>query len=691
MRFALPGFLILLLCLPLMVYYFQLILKLNLKRREKIFSNRNYAALANFNSRSNTAVKITLYLAAAALVVFAAARPQGLEKPEEIEANSIDICFALDVSESMKAMDLGRDNRLDITKAVVSHLIDNLKSDRVALVAFAGDASCICPLTLDHAAAKSLLMQADFDLMDKGGTRLDLAVKTASERFNKDDEAAKVIVLFTDGEDHDGRPLEAAREAYKNGIIIHGVGIGSKSGVKIPVSYDVWGAPVYKKFNGKDVVTKLNEQVLKDISAAAGGDYFHVSDQNSLVKMISGLKSIKKRALRVTSHNVAEELFAHFAFIALLLFLTDSIIPARSLRGGLGVVILTAIVLLCAAGGFERAAAEIALPSVKSDYDSLSPKISQYSSKGADLYKKKNFGAAESEFQSSKILKPFDIVNNYNIGCARYKNRDYKGAIEAFSAAAKADAQNERFEPYYNMGNAHFKLSDYKNAIASYEQALKINPNDEDTQHNLEAARKKLEEELKKNQLEEKDDKNSESADKKDGGEGDSKEKQDQDSGQADKNGQQGNDEHKSKQKDQNAQNQNGADSEEKQSETGQKQGAESGKPQDKKDGSGQGEKAVENLADTQNIEKYKNIQIDPDRLKMFLKDLENDEARVQQLYQNNKKRMNRAADGDDDEMDMFEMDPQKLHERMRRQMLGEEDPQAGKKKNKAPANKKDW
>lgn len=689
MRFALPGFLILLICLPLMVYYFQLILKLNLKRREKIFSNRNYAALANFSSRNNTAIKITLYLAAAALVIFAAARPQGLEKPEEIEANSIDICFAVDVSESMKATDLGRDNRLDITKAVVSHLIDNLKSDRVALVAFAGDASCICPLTLDHAAAKSLLMQADFDLMDKGGTRLDLAVKTAAERFNKDDEAAKVIVLFTDGEDHDGRPMEAASEAYKNGIIIHSVGIGSKSGVKIPVSYDVWGAPVYKKFNGKDVVTKLNEEVLKDISAAAGGDYFHVSDQNSLTKMISGLKSIKKRALRITSLNVAEELFAYFAFAALLLFLIDSLIPARNLRGMRGAFLLTAFVLLFAAGGIGRAAAEIAAPSVKSDYDSLSPKISQYSSKGADLYEKNKFGAAESEFQSSKILKPFDIVSNYNIGCARYKNRDYKGAIEAFSAAAKADAQNERFEPFYNMGNAHFKLFDYKNAIASYEQALKINPDDEDTKHNLEAARKKLEEELKKNQREEKDDKNSESSDKNDGGDKDSKEKQDQDSQQADKNGQkndQGAD--KSKQTDPNAQNQSGADRDEKSSEAQQKPGAENGKPEDGKDGSGQGEKAVENLADRQNIEKYKNIQIDPDRLKMFLKDLENDEARVQQLYQRNKKRTKAAAD---DEMDIFEMDPQRLHERMRRQMLGEEDPRPDPKKNKAPANKKDW
>ncbi|HOD39823.1 MAG TPA: VWA domain-containing protein, partial [Candidatus Wallbacteria bacterium] len=166
-------------------------------------------------------IKITLYLAAMALVSFAAARPQGLEKPEEIEASSIDICFAIDVSESMKARDLGRDNRLDITRAVVTHLIDNLKSDRVALVTFAGEASCICPLTLDHASAKSLLMQADFDLIEKGGTRLELAIKTAVERFNKDDEAAKVVVIFTDGEDHDGRPVEAAREAYKNGAIIH--------------------------------------------------------------------------------------------------------------------------------------------------------------------------------------------------------------------------------------------------------------------------------------------------------------------------------------------------------------------------------------------------------------------------------------------------------------------------------------
>ncbi|OPZ38395.1 MAG: photosystem I assembly protein Ycf3 [Spirochaetes bacterium ADurb.BinA120] len=621
-------------------------------------------------------IKITLYLSAMALVSFAAARPQGLEKPEEIEASSIDICFAIDVSESMKARDLGRDNRLDITRAVVTHLIDNLKSDRVALVTFAGEASCICPLTLDHASAKSLLMQADFDLIEKGGTRLELAIKTAVERFNKDDEAAKVVVIFTDGEDHDGRPVEAAREAYKNGAIIHCVGIGSKSGVKIPVSQDIWGAPVYKKFNGKDVVTRLNEQVLVDIAAAAGGEYFHVSDQNSLVKMISGLKNIKKRALRVSSFNVREELFAYFAALALIFIIIDSMIPQRSRKNAGIILFLLAAVSVASSAGAARAEIQQAPPPLAAEYDSLTPKISAHSQKGKELYDAGKFGAAESEFQSAKILKPFDIAANYNIGCARYKNRDYKGAIEAYGEALKAGGAKSRFEPFYNMGNSHFKLQDYGKAIESYEQALKIKPDDADTLHNLELAKKKLEQQAQKDQQNKQDQNQGKDGDK--NGQGDKKEG-DENNSQKGENQKDGNAGEEKKQD--GKQENNGGQKEQKAGESGSENA-------EKKDASSGGEgkdgkEAVKDLVDKQNVEKYKNIQVDPNRLKLFLKDLENDEARVQYLYQQNKKRMNKA-----DEMDPFNMTPEQL----RRQMLFGEEPDPGEnKKQKSGGDKKDW
>ncbi len=694
LKFAFQEFLLLLLCIPLMVYYFKIILRSALKKREQIFSTRNYASLANFTSRYNTTVKITIFLAAAALTIFAAARPQGLEKPEEIEASSIDICFAIDVSESMKALDLGRDNRLDITKAVVSHLIDNLKSDRVSIVAFSGEAGCVCPLTLDHAAAKSLLMQVDFDLLDKGGTRLDLAIKTAEERFDKNDEAARVIVLFTDGEDHDGRPVEAARQAYKNGIVIHGVGIGSKSGVKIPVSHDIWGNAVYKKFNGRDVVTKLNERVLIDITSEAGGDYFHVSDQNSLVKMIDGLKKIKKRALRVSSFNVAEELFAYFALAALILFIADSLIPARSIVKNTFLFLTAAFYLsfllntFSASGG--KLFAQTPVPPVKKEYSTFSDKISQYMSQGAGLYSKNKYDEAEARFQSALLLSPKDIVNNYNTGCARYKNRDYRGAIEAFNAAAEADNQNTRFEPHYNTGNAYFKLSDYKKAIESYERALKIKPDDEDTLHNLELARKKLEEEMKKHQQNQKDqnsdntknknDKNDKNDTNKNENKAENGENQQNSDNQnhneenQDKNGTQKQENNENK-KDDNQKEQNARQNE---------------KNNDKSENNGAAsETGNQNLADKQNIEKYKNMKIDPDRLKMFLKDLENDETRVQHLYQRNKKRI-KKAESDDDAMDIFDMDPESLHEKMMRRMMGGERTPESKKK-KTNDSTKDW
>ena len=490
----------------------------------------------------------------------------------------------------------------------------------------------------------------------------------------------------------DGRPAEAAREAYKNGIVIHCVGIGSGSGVKIPVSNDIWGAPVYKKYKGKDVITKLNERVLTDVASAAGGGYFHVSDQKSLADMIAGLKNIKKRALRVSSLSVREELFGYFAFLALILLAADSLLQARSLKKSFKAPLLALLSAGAALSFVLPVSAATAPPPVKSDYDSLSPKISEYSRKGAGLYGQNNFGGAEFEFQNAKILKPSDIASNYNIGCARYKNRDYKGAVESFAAAAKADKQSARFEPYYNMGNAHFKLSDYKSAIASYEKALKIKPDDPDAAHNLELARKKLEEEMKKEQGGENKQDGDKSGDKNEKG-GD-KSGKDSQSGQKQDGAEQKNGENQSgsdKKQDQGKQggekqqkdDEREGDGDEKKAGASEKDGA------SKKDGASGGEEAVKDLADKQNIEKYRNIQVDPNRLKMFLKDLENDETRVQYLYQRNKKRMNAR---DRDETDIFNLPPEEIHERMLRQMLPEGDPRREKAKERAPAtDKKDW
>ncbi len=664
MNFAKAELLILFLCIPLLVYYFRLILKISSRSREKFFTNRNYQALSNFTDHPYRVIKIILFLLSMSFVIFAAARPQGLEKLEEFQAQAIDICFVIDASDSMRAQDLGSDSRLEITKAITAHLIDSFKTDRIGIIAFAGDASCVCPLTMDHNAAKNLLGTLDFSTVEKGGTRIDYAIEMARARFTREEDIAKVIIIFTDGESLEGKPVEAAKKAYKEGIIINTVGIGSASGVQIPIARGPFGDIQYKKYKGREIVTKLNEDMLKSISTAAEGTYYHVSDQASLDKMIGEMKKMSKRAVRAASAGKREELFFYFALAAFILLSLESFLPSRVLKK-------TAFILLAAllTQSFPQAAAGAISKSpekIKIEESENTAKIETHLKDGMQKYRSGDFHKAEADFEGAKILDPQNFVTNYNVGCSRYKNNDYKNAIASFNDAIASDPQKTQFEPYYNRGNSFFRLEDYNESIKSYEDALKIKPNDENTLHNLELARKKLEEQKKKQEKEKKENEKDKEkqGEKKDGQDKqENKQENKQEKGENKKQDGKGEDQKKS------AANQ--GDKDKKDEGQAQKEG-------DKKKGE---EQEVKNLADKQNIETYKNLQMDPDRVKLFLNDLENDEARVNQLYNQNKKRMRKPSD-----IDLFNMSPEEMQRHIQKQLNGEEEDDTS-----GDTDKKDW
>ncbi|MEZ7893551.1 MAG: VWA domain-containing protein [Candidatus Wallbacteria bacterium] len=679
MDFAKIEFLFLFLCLPILLYYSRLILKLQRIRRQKIFSDRNYTSLSNFTDYPFFTIKLAIFFAVISFLIFSAARPQGVEKLEEYKSQSIDVCFMVDVSDSMRAMDLGNASRLEVTKYVISDLMTQLKSDRVGIIAFSGDASCICPLTLDHNAAKTLLARIDFNIIEKSGTRIDYAIEMAKGRFNKEDESAKVIILFTDGEDQEGEPLAAAQRAYKDGIRIYTIGIGSSEGVPIPISQNVWGDIEYKRYKGKTVTTKLNDDILKKIAAKTEGKYFNVKDKQSLMTMLAELKKIDKRALRSTSFAKHEELYPIFAWIAFFLIILDIILPARMRIDSVTKKIIMPVLIfftVCAViqGNLSLASAgtdhnNFITPSkIKSEFNSNVKKAESHIKEGQTAYIDKNYKKAAADFESAKILNPGDITANYNSGCAVYKNKDYDTAISAFTRAIESDSGASQFEPRYNRGNAYFKKEEYEQAIKDYEDALKIKPDDEDTLFNLELAKKMLEKKMQKQQQaqngQDRKDKNSEQnkdgKDQKNGGNGGENQKQ-------------------------NAQQNNGQDNKDGKDK---QQAAESG--QDKNGGKegqqGASENSGTNLVDKNKIEKYKNYKINKDEINAYLKRLEEDEERISRAYtQNQKNNMRR----DDDDMDMFDMTPEQMMRQMekrQRRLNGEETDEDRKK-----AEKKDW
>ena len=663
MNFAKAELLILFLCIPLLVYYFRIILKISARRRETFFTSRNYQALSNFTDRPYLVIKIILFLVSMSFVIFAAARPQGLEKLEEFQAQAIDVCFVIDASDSMRAQDLGPDSRLEITKAVTAHLIDSLKTDRIGIIAFAGDASCLCPLTMDHNTAKNLLGALDFSTIEKGGTRIDYAIEMARARFTREEDIAKVIIVFTDGESLEGKPVEAAKKAYKEGIIINTVGIGSTSGVQIPISRGPFGDVQYKKYKGREIVTKLNEDMLKSISAAAEGNYYHVSDQASLNSMIGSMKKMSKRAVRAASAGKREELFFYFALAAFIFLSVEAFLPTRVFKK-------TAVVL--AAALLTYCYPQIAACAVSKSPEKLTVEESETSSKiethlddGMKRYRTGDFHKAEADFEGAKILDPKNFVTNYNVGCSRYKNKDYKNAINSFNDAIASDPAKTQFEPYYNRGNSFFRLEDYNEAVKSYEDALKVKPDDANTLHNLELARKKLEEQKKKQEQDKKED--GKDKDKKD----DKKDGQDKKENKQDK-GDKGDNK---KQDGKNEEQKKSAENKDEKDKKDEGQAQKEGSP---KEGEQQ---EVQNLADKNNVDKYKNLQVDPNRVKMFLKDLENDEARVNQLYNQNKKRMRKPSD-----IDLFNMSPDEMQKHLQKQLNGEDDDDSS-----GNTEKKDW
>lgn len=692
MNFAKPELALLLLAIPLLIYYLRLIFKIVSARREKLFSSRNYSSLANFETNPYTAVRALLVLAGLTMAIIAAMRPQGIEKLDEYQARAMDICFAIDCSESMKALDLGRYSRLEITKAVVAQLIDSLRTDRIGIIGFAGDASCVCPLTMDHNAAKTLLQQIDFDTVEKGGTRLDYALETARARFTRDENVARAIIVFTDGEDQEGDPLAAAGRAYKDGIIIYTVGIGDPKGVPIPESRDVWGDVRYKRYKGREVITRLNEEILEKIASQAEGRYFHVGDQKSLDSMVASLKKMDRRAVRSASVSKREELFHYFAWIALAFLIAEYLIPPRVMKKST-LALFAAFLLLAAPAAASvptRVSERPPVPPVPAPDDESNRKIKSHLETGAARYGARDFYGARSEYQGARMLDPRNFASNYNAGCAEYRNRDYASAVGSFEKAIASDASKSRYEPYYNMGNSYFRMDDFASAIKAYEDALKIKPDDEDTKFNLELARRKLAEQEEKKRREQEKKQQQDGQDKQDKKEGQQQQQQGRQEGDK-KEGRQQQQQGQGGQEKKGDRQQNASGNDKKSGDD--KKGGE-GREQDpgreKKAGENsegeagkEGQPGSKDLVDRGNVEKYKNLKIDQNRAKLYLRDLEKMESEISGAYRENRKRMRRPLD----EMDIFNMSPDQIDEYMQKRLEGREQDEGGK----GDADRKDW
>lgn len=281
-------------------------------------------------SYGRQAGKGALVVIASIFLTLATARFQCGTHLESVKREGIDLIVAVDVSRSMLAEDF-RPNRLVHAVQGVREIIDSLRGDRIGLIAFAGDAFVLCPLTLDYSAATIFLDALDTDLMAQQGTAIGEAIRVASGAFESSEKKHKALILLTDGEDHDTEPVKAAIEAAELGVRIYTIGIGSAQGEPIP-AYDIRGNQIgfIKDENEQVVVSRLDESTLKEIARKTDGEYFRATPGGiELERVMAEVRQIETKELDGTLATQYEDRYQWPLLLGLLLLMIEFILPER--------------------------------------------------------------------------------------------------------------------------------------------------------------------------------------------------------------------------------------------------------------------------------------------------------------------------------------------------------------------------
>lgn len=277
-------------------------------------------------------IKFFLAVLTIGFVVLSVANPQIGTKFEEVKREGVDIMIALDVSNSMKAEDL-KPNRLENARQEIARMIEKLQNDRIGLIVFGGESYLQLPLTTDYSAAKLILSTIDVDAVPVPGTAIGSAIKLSMKSFAEGEKKHKVIIIITDGENHEDDAIAAAKDAASEGVVIHTIGMGSPEGAPIPVYENNVEVGFKKDADGSTVITKLDEQGLQQIAEAGKGKFIRATNQQSeLDAVLSDIQSMEKKEFGAKVFTEYEDRFQYFLGAACLLLLAEFFISERKSR-----------------------------------------------------------------------------------------------------------------------------------------------------------------------------------------------------------------------------------------------------------------------------------------------------------------------------------------------------------------------
>ncbi len=274
-------------------------------------------------------LKFSIILFSIALIILALAGPRYGTKLTQVKQEGIDIIIALDISNSMLAEDI-QPNRLERAKQELLRFFDKFKNDRIGLIVFAGEAYTQMPITNDYLSARMFLSGINTEMISRQGTAIADAIDLAVKSFNYNSNAGKAIVIISDGENHDGDVMGACKKAFNKDVRIFTIGMGSKQGVRIPLVNNAYQKDYRRDRDGNFIVTRLNEQMLKDIAAAVNGKYYHVGSSSAgMQSMIAELNKLSKTGSEAAAYSEYKEQFPGLIWMAIGLLILELVILER--------------------------------------------------------------------------------------------------------------------------------------------------------------------------------------------------------------------------------------------------------------------------------------------------------------------------------------------------------------------------
>ena len=501
-RFEDPIYLYLLALIPILVLIHFLMLRRQKMQLRKFGDLELVRQLMPNVSRFRPLVKFWLLLGALALLIVVLARPQFGNKISHEKRTGIETIICMDISNSMLAEDV-TPSRLDRAKMMVENLVDHFTNDKIGLIVFAGDAFVQLPITSDYVSAKMFLSSITPAMISTQGTDIAAAINMAAHSFTQEENIGKAIIVITDGEDHEGGALEAAKEAKEKGMNTYVLGVGSPNGAPIPV-----GNGDYMKDNaGQTVMSALNEQMCRQLADAGSGAYIHVeNNSNAQEQLDNELDKLSKKETSSTIYSDFDEQFQAVAIIVLLLLILEVCI--LEIKNP-----MLKNVSLFKRG--KKVAAVVVLLLVTTGVQAQSDR--QMIRQGNKLYRKGNVAEAEVSYRKAVERNERNPQANYNLGNSLMAQRKDSLAITQLEKAAKLETNPlRRAQAYHNMGVICQQHRMFGEAIEAYKEALRNNPADHETRYNLELCKRQQKEQQQDQNQQNKDNKDNKDKDKQD-------------------------------------------------------------------------------------------------------------------------------------------------------------------------------